>query len=348
MPKTSPGNFFEDFRLGTEYRHATPRTVTEGDISFYTALYGSRFALTSSAAFAAACGIEPQPVDDLLVFHLVFGKSVPDIQMNVVANLGYGEGLFSVPVQVGDTLVATSKVIGLKENANRQTGIVHIRTKGYNQRGETVLSFIHWAMVKKRDPDSKAAPPEVPSVASFVPPDKLFLPMDLDFSHYDTVMSGSDYFWEDYSPGERIDHVDGTTIEEAEHMMAARLYQNPAKVHFNRHAEAKGRFGRRLVYGGHIISLVRALSFNGLGNAAKIAAINGGRHIAPCFAGDTIYAWSRIEAAWEIEGRQDLGALRVRTFAAKDHPCAGFPGDGGDHPKLVFEFDYTVLMPRRG
>ncbi len=347
MEKTSTGNFFEDFRLGSEFRHAPPRTISEGDIALYNALYGSRFALTSSAEFAASCGIEPRPVDDLLVCHLIFGKSVLDIQRNVVANLGYAEGSFCAPVQVGDTLVATSKVIGLKENSSRDSGIVYVRTKGFNQRGETVLSFIHWAMVKKRDSRAVIGPPVIPETAPFVPPDALFLPMDLDFGHYDPVLAGSDHFWEDYSPGERIDHVDGITIEEAEHMLATRLYQNPAKVHFNRHSEAEGRFGRRLVYGGHIISVARSLSFNGLGNAAKIAAINGGRHIAPCFAGDTIYAWSRIEACWEIEGREDVGALRIKTFGVKDLACADFPGDKGPHPKLVLEFDYTVLMPRR-
>ena len=345
MDKTNPGNFFEDFRLGFEFRHATPRTVTHGDMALYGALYGNRFALTSSAEFAAGCGLPSLPVDDLLVFHLVFGKSVPDISVNAVANLGYAEGRFGAPVFAGDTLCATSKVIGLKENSNRQTGIVHVRTLGFNQQGETVLDFVRWVMVRKRDPNAGTAPPETPETAEFVRPEKLLID-GLNFSHYDTVLAGSPHFWEDYSPGERIDHVDGATIEEAEHMLATRLYQNTAKVHFNRHAEGSGRFGRRLVYGGHIISMARALSFNGLGNAVKIAAINGGRHVAPCFAGDTIYAWSRIEAAWEIPNRPDIGALRIKSFAAKDHPCGDFPGDAEAHPQLVLEFDYTVLMPR--
>ena len=80
--------------------------------------------------------------------------------------------------------------------------------------------------------------------------------------------------------GEKINHVDGMTIEAAEHMMATRLYQNTAKVHFDLHAQKDGRFGRRLIYGGHIFSLARGLSFNGLANAFHIAAINGGRHVA--------------------------------------------------------------------
>src|SRR5271165_3981996 len=138
MAKTTPGRFFEDFRLGEVIRHATPRTVTTGDVALYTALYGSRFAVQSSDAFARAIGYPAAPLDDLLVFHVVFGKTVPDISLNAVANLGYAEGRFGVPVFPGDTLSATSTVIGLKENSNRQTGVVYVRSIGTNQRGETV------------------------------------------------------------------------------------------------------------------------------------------------------------------------------------------------------------------
>jgi 2-methylfumaryl-CoA hydratase len=132
-------------------------------------------------------------------------------------------------------------------------------------------------------------------------------------------------------------------------MLATRLWQNTARVHFNQHA-AKARFGRRLVYGGHIISLARALSFNGLANAFKVAALNGGRHVAPTFANDTIYAWSEILNKMPLPLRADLGALRIRTIAAKDHACADFPDQGPDdrpHPAVVLDLDYTVLVPRR-
>ena len=139
MTKTNPGNFFEDFRIGQEIRHATPRTLTAGDAALYTALYGSRFAVQSSDAFAQAVGYERAPLDDLLVFHTVFGKTVPDISLNAVANLGYADCTFGAPVFPGDSLAARSEVIGLRENANGKTGIVWVRTVGENQRGETVL-----------------------------------------------------------------------------------------------------------------------------------------------------------------------------------------------------------------
>lgn len=348
--KTESGNYFEDFTIGQELRHATPRTVSDGDVALYTALYGSRFAATSGASFAQAMGLERMPVDSLLVFHVVFGKTVPDVSLNAVANLGYASGTFTDLVYPGDTLTATSEVIGLKANKDGKTGVVYVHSVGRNQHGAVVLDYVRWVMVNKRDPEAPAPDTVVPDLPTAVPAEALTVPGGLQGAGYDTVLAGSPYLWDDYQPGERIDHVDGMTIEESDHMLATRLYQNTAKVHFNQHVQKEGRFGRRLIYGGHIISLARALSFNGLANAATVVAINGGTHCNPTFAGDTVYAWSEVLERNEIPGRDDLGALRVRTVATKDLPCGEFPlkNDEGRYlPNVVLDFDYTVLMPRR-
>ncbi|MBI5163004.1 MAG: MaoC family dehydratase, partial [Magnetospirillum sp.] len=317
MTKTNPGNFFEDFRLGQEIRHATPRTVSAGDVALYTALTGSRFAFTASAEFARSLGMGAAPVDDLLAFHVVFGKTVPDISLNAVANLGYAAGRFGMPVSAGDTLSTVSTVIGLKENSTRQTGVVYVRSTGSNQRGEMVVDYIRWVMVNKRDPAAAVAEEHVPELPAAVAAADLVVPAGLNAAAYDTALAGSPHLWDDYAAGETIDHVDGMTIEEAEHMMATRLWQNTAKVHFNQHAQGQGRFGRRLIYGGHIISLARALSFNGLGNAFKIVAINGGRHTNPTFAGDTVYAWSEVLDTAVVDESRGIGALRLRLVATK-------------------------------
>ena len=138
------------------------------------------------------------------------------------------------------------------------------------------------------------------------------------------------------------------TVEEAEHQTATRLYQNTARIHFNQFIEGQGRFGRRLIYGGHVISLARALSFNGLGNAFHVAGINGGRHVAPLFAGNTVFAWSEVLAKSELPKRSDVGALRLRTVATKDKPCGDFPLKSGedDDPAVILDLDYWVLIPR--
>jgi len=354
MSKANAGNFLEDFRLGQVIRHATPRTVTPGDVALYTALYGSRFAVASAATFAGSIGLGRDgqaPLDDLLVFHVVFGKTVPDISLNAVANLGYAGGRFGVPVYPGDTLTAVSMVIGLKENSNRQTGVVYVRTTGSNQRGEVVAEYVRWVMVRKRDPQATLSDSHVPDLPGTVAAADLIVPDGLDLAGYDDILAGSPYRWEDYQPGEKIDHVDGVTIEEAEHMMATRLWQNTARVHFNQFTESQGRFGRRLIYGGHVLSLARALSFNGLGNAFHIAAINGGRHANPTFAGDTLFAWSEVLERIALPGRRDVGALRLRLVASRNQPCGDFPllaANGRDtDPAVVLDFDYTVLIPRR-
>jgi 2-methylfumaryl-CoA hydratase len=349
MTKNNPGNFFEDFRHGQVIAHAAPRTVTAGDVSLYTALYGARFAVQSSDHFARAIGYPAAPLDDLLVFHIVFGKTVSDISLNAVANLGYADCRFLAPVFPGDTLSATSEVIGLKENTNRKTGVVYVRSTGFNAAGAAVLEYVRWVMVRKRDEGAPApgdlAPPlpktlAVGGIGKACPP--------ISGAAYENALAGSVHRFGDYAPGERIDHVDGMTVEEAEHQIATRLYQNTAKVHFNQFTEGQGRFGRRLIYGGHVISLARALSFNGLANAFHIAGINGGRHVAPLFAGDTVFAWSEVIACLDLPGRDDVGALRLRLVATKNRACADFPDRNGQDydPAVILDLDYWALMPR--
>lgn len=347
MTKTNPGNYFEDFRLGQVLRHATPRTITEGDVALYIAFTGSRFAVTSSDEVARAAGLPRSPVDPLLVFHMVFGKSVPDISLNAVANLGYADGKFLAPVYPGDTVASVSEVIGLKENSNKKTGVVYVRTTGTNQRGEAVLSYVRWVMVRKKDEAAVIETEATPQLPAAVAASDLALPAGLDFAGYDFTLGGSPHAFEDYAVGEKIDHIDGMAIEEGEHALATRLYQNTAKVHFNAFERAKDPSGRRLVYGGVVISTARALAFNGLENAGLVLGVNAGRHVNPYFAGATIFAWS------EVLDKADLGtvgALRMRLVATKDRPCADFPdkdADGKYPADVILDFDYWVAVPKR-
>jgi 2-methylfumaryl-CoA hydratase len=347
--KTTAGNFFEDFSLGQVIHHATPRTITAGDVSLYSALYGTRFAVQSAESFAQAIGYRQAPVDDLLVFHVVFGKTVPDISLNAVANLGYAACRFLSPVYPGDTLTAVSEVIGLRENANRTSGVVYVRSTGFNQEGVEVLDYVRWVMVRKRDEQSPAPETVVPKLPAVITPDMFGggAPA-INVRDYNFKLSGSEHRFDDYAPGEKIDHVDGMTVEDAEQQIATRLYQNTAKVHFNNFAQKSDRFGKRLIYGGHVISLARALSFNGLSNAFHVAAINGGRHVAPLFAGDTVFAWTEVLDAQELPGRRDAGALRLRTVATKDRPCTDYPYRSGDEYEagVILDLDYWALIPR--
>ena len=168
--KTIPGRFFEDYRVGEVIRHAVPRTLLGGEKALYHALYPARHALYSSDAFGRACGLDGA-FDDLIVFHTVFGKSVPDISLNAVANLGYAEGRWLKPVFPGDTLTATSEVIGLKQNSNGKSGVVWVRTTGWNDAGEAVLEYVRWVMVRKGDLDAPAPVTVIPELGASVAPD---------------------------------------------------------------------------------------------------------------------------------------------------------------------------------
>ena len=341
--KTNPGFFFEDFSVGQVIRHATPRTLTDGDRALYTALYPTRFALPSSDAFAQGCGLPRSPLEDLIGFHVAFGKTVPDISLNAVANLGYAECRFLKPLYPGDTLSTETEIIGLKQNSNGKSGVVYVRSVASTADGEKALEWVRWVMVRKNDPDAPAPEPLVPELAKAVAAEDLVIPAGLDCTGYDCAAAGEPHRWGDYAVGERIDHVDGVTIEEAEHMMATRLWQNTAKVHFNAQFREDGR---RLIYGGHVISLARALSFNGLANAQTIVAINGGAHANPCFAGDTVYAWSEVLDKAETAA-PGVGALRLRLAAVKNDPTpAPLRGaDGKYASNVLLDLDVWALAP---
>ncbi len=341
MAKTNPGRFFEDYSVGQVLTHAVPRTVTDGERALYHALYPARHALYSSDEFARSCGLPESPLDDLAAFHVVFGKTVPDVSLNAVANLGYAEGRWLKPVYPGDTLRSVSEVIGVKQNSNGKTGVVWVRTRGLNQLDEVVIDYVRWVMVRKSNLDAPAPDTVVPELKKVLEPQDLVVPEGLDFSNYDFMQSGEPHRWGDYEIGEKIDHVDGVTVEEAEHMLATRLWQNTAKVHFDLTFRPEGR----LIYGGHVISMARTLSFNGLANAQMIVGLNGGAHANPCFAGNTIKAWSEVldKAETDVPG---VGALRLRLVATKGGtPFELRNEDGKYHPDVLLDLDYWALIP---
>ncbi|MEO8549071.1 MAG: MaoC family dehydratase [Kofleriaceae bacterium] len=352
--KTFGGRYFEDFGIGQHLVHAVPRTLHGGDISTYISLTGDRHPLASSTELARSLGFQRELLPDLLVFHVVFGKSVPDVSHNATANLGYADVRFLRPVYPGDTLVAESDVIGLREVSSGEAGVVYVRTRGVNQKGQEVLSFVRWVMIPKRDKKAAAGINQVPQLPSVVTPDRLPVPevMNLQrFADLAWAMPPGDW-WDSYEVGERLDHPDATTVEEADHIQATRLYHNTAQVHFDELGMKSSRFGKRLVYGGHVISLAMALSQNGLGTALRIAAWNGGAHVGPTFAGDTLRAFTEVVEKAEVPQRRDVGALRLKLSAVKNVTADELPNvpslmSGTKEPRIVLELDFWALLPRR-
>jgi 2-methylfumaryl-CoA hydratase len=335
------GHFFEDYKPGQHFAHATPRTITQGDVALYQALTGSRSVVHCAEPVAQALGYPSLPVDDLLVFHIAFGKTVPDISYNAVANLGYADLRFLAPVYIGDTLSCATDIIGVKENSSGKNGNVYVRSTATNQCGEPVLTWIRWVMVSKRTVDSAAPVTVIPDMPAFVPPSDLRIFAGLRPERLDPAVTGSEQRFDDYTVGQIIKHPAGMTLDETDHTLATKLYQNTARVHFDARHMAGSTFGKRLVYGGHVISLCRALTHDGLENVLGWAAINGGSHKNPTFAGDTLQARTTVLDAWPID--KTLGALRLRMTGFKNHAP---DSDAIPPEQVVLDLDYTVLMPR--
>jgi 2-methylfumaryl-CoA hydratase len=349
--KSPRGNFFEDFKIGQVFQHATPRTVSDGDSALYIALTGARQVLHSAQPVAHAMGYQNRTIDDLLAFHIALGKTVPDISINAIANLGYAQVQFVRPIYAGDTISAKSTVVGLKQNSDGKSGIVYVQCEALNQDHQVVISWIRWVMVRKSNLDTPAPETVIPELSKVVDAKHLNIPSNVEYDGFDTSITGSSFVWDDYEISEIINHPSGMTVDESDHTLATKLYQNPARLHFD---ASKSTYGKRLVFGGHVMSVCRALSYEGLENALSIAAINGGAHCNPTFGGDTLYAHSEVLDRWEIPGRTDVGALRLRLIGVKEKPlrflsdaASTINGKQSYNPNVVLDLDYTVLMPRR-
>lgn len=349
--KNRLGNYFEDFHVGMKLKHATPRTLTEGDRSLYIGLTGSRSALGTAQTNAALLGLERRPMEDLLVFNIAFGKTVPDISLNAVANLGYAQVRFLEHVYADDTLSVESEVIGVKENSNGKTGVVYVHCVARNQHHEDVLSWTRWVMVRKRGTAPVDAQPQVPVFDAVVAPSHLRCGTYKSPAAIRSVTGVSD-LWEDYRVGERIDHLGAMTINDSDHSIATRLYQNTAKAHFDGFAMSETPAGKRLVYGGHIMSICKALSYDGLENALGILAINGGSHVSPSYAGDTISCITTVIDKFDLDA-PNVGGIRLRMLAAKNLAATSIElptiidGKASYQPAIVLDLDYTIALPKR-
>jgi 2-methylfumaryl-CoA hydratase len=211
-------------------------------------------------------------------------------------------------------------------------------------------------MVNKRDAGVATGDDDAPELPARVATENLHVPPELKLDQFDTVATGGRFFWEDYEPGERINHPQGITVEDAEHQMATKLYQNNARVHFNEQLQKKSRLDTRIVYGGHVISVCHGICHDGLENVIRILGFNAGAHANPTVAGDTLFAWTDVLERIDL-GRTDAGALRLRLVGVKNLDPSEEPielkvkdpesGRESHHPNVVLDLDYTVLIPRR-
>jgi 2-methylfumaryl-CoA hydratase len=325
--KKPKGNFLEDFSAGQVFRHKVGKTVTEGLFNAFTEYDMTTNPLHKNRRYAEQYGFRGLVVPPGLVMNVVFSQSVEDISENARANLEYVNMRFGTPVYIGDTIEVTSIVLGIKPSSREpDRGVVHVQTTGRNQHDDVVLTYERKVQVWKRDeaaPVREASIGDVPAVAC-----ELHLPAYDSSRRYGTLahLTSPDTYFEDFTPGDRIEHSRGRVVT-AEHVAWTAMLDNTSQAHCNQylidqHPE-KYLGGQLIVYGGIPFNLCLGLSCPDVAdNALADLIYPSGRHTAPLFAGDTVFASTEIRAKRDYPERVDLGivatTLHGHKFVRKD------------------------------
>ncbi len=322
------GHFLEDFKPGALYRHKRGKTVTDGLLTIFGDFSMTTNPLSKNLRYAQAYGFRGLVVHPGLVMLVVFSQSVEDVSENARANLEYIDMCFGVPVYVGDTLEAETRVLSVRASTKDPSlGVVHVQTTGRNQHGEVVLTFQRKVQVWKRDlsaaiADGEEAPLEIP--------------VSLDLPPYDPKrdykalahLSADDTYFESFKPADVLEHSRGRVVT-TDHIMLTGILDNTSQVHCNQWMveQEPERYvgGQLIVFGGIPFNLCLGISSADVGdNALADIRYITGRHTAPIFAGDTVFASTEIRETRDFPGRPDLGVLSVilrgHKFRKKGEP----------------------------
>jgi 2-methylfumaryl-CoA hydratase len=344
------GHFLEDFVPGQVFRHKLGKTVTEGLFAAFTEFSMTTNPLSKNARYARAFGFDGLVCPPGLAMLVAFSQTVEDVSENARANLEYVDMRFGAPVYVGDTIEVETKVLGVRTSASRPNlGIVHVQSTARKNVGEpgeaVVLTWQRKVQVYKDDEQAEAHAGEIPPDAVDCP---LWLPPYEPGRDYKRLahLSNPDTYFEDFEPGTRIEHSRGRTVT-SEHIALTAMLDNTSQVHCNQYMidrdPAQYVGGQLIIFGGIPFVLCLGLSCPDVAdNALGDLVYKTGRHTAPLFAGDTVFAATEILGKRDLPGRPDLGVVETRLFGHK------FVKKGGDFEKVqIFELDRGVVVKRR-
>jgi 2-methylfumaryl-CoA hydratase len=352
------GHFLEDFAPGQVFRHKGGKTVTEGLFATFTEFAMTTSPLAKNARYARAYGFAGLACPPGLVMLVAFSQTVEDVSENARTNLEYIDMRFGAPLYVGDTVEAETRVIGVRPSGSRpDLGIVHVQSTARKNVGSPdeaiVLTWQRKVQVFKSDPAAEVH-------AGEVEPDpiacELWLPPHDRAHDYKALahLSNPDTYFEDFEPGTRIEHSRGRVVT-SEHVHLTAVLDNTSQVHCNQFMidQDPERYagGQLIVFGGIPFTLCLGLSCPDVGdNALGDVIYTTGRHTAPTFAGDTVFAATEILGARDYPGRPDLGLLETRLLGHKFVRDAGAESDEaprGWKKVRIFELERQLAVKRR-
>jgi 2-methylfumaryl-CoA hydratase len=352
------GNFLEDFVPGQVFRHKGGKTVTEGIFTTFTEFAMTANPLAKNARYARAYGYQGLVCPPGLAMLVAFSQTVEDVSENARANLEYIDMRFGAPVYIGDTIEVETRVLGIKASSSRPNlGIVHVQStarKNIGARDEgVVLTWQRKVQVYKRDDAASLHEGEVE-------PEKvecsLWLPPWSPKTDYKALahLSSPDSYFEDLEPGTRIEHSRGRTMT-SEHIHLTAVLDNTSQVHCNQFMidlDPKQYVGGQLIiFGGIPFVLCLGLSSPDVGdNALGDLVYRTGRHTAPLFAGDTVFAATEVRGKRDLPGRPDLGIVETRLLGHKFERAEGAQNTDappGWKKTQIFELDREIAVKRR-
>jgi acyl dehydratase len=307
------GPWFEDFARGQVFDDAPGLTLTVGHTALHQAVAGDRLRLALDAALCRAVTGHDRPmVHPNLVCDVSIGQSTGPSQ-RVRGNLFYRGLVLARPVFIGETLRSRTEIVALKQNRRRAdapaTGLVAMRVRTTDEHGEPVLDYWRCPMIPLRDQDADTSYAddfgEIPQALDPARVSAAF-PHGWRLDRLRAVAPRPHF--EDLAPGQSFVLEAGETVTGATEL--ARLTLNVATAHTD---AAGSAHGRRLVYGGHTISIAAAHATRAIPAIATIVAWHGCEHLGPVFEGDVL----RTELSVESCTAPALVELRARVSAAR-------------------------------
>ncbi len=352
------GSFLEDFRPGQVFRHKGGKTVTEGLFTTFTEFAMTSNPLAKNARYARAYGFDGLVCPPGFSMLVCFSQTVEDVSENARANLEYIDMRFGAPLYVGDTVEVETKVLNVRPSSSRPNlGIVHVQSTARKNLGSPdeaiVLTWQRKVQVYKRDDTAELHPGEVEPDAIEC---ELWLPPYEPSQDHKALahLSSPDSYFEDFEPNTLIEHSRGRTVT-TEHVGLTAVLDNTSQVHCNQYMidldpdQYVG--GQLIVFGGIPFALCLGLSSPDVGdNALGDLCYPTGRHTAPLFAGDTVFAATRVRGKRDYPERDDLGILETTLLGHKFVREAGASSDAapdGWKKTPIFELEREIAVKRR-
>jgi len=153
-PLPHHGRWYEELEVGIVISHALTRTITEGDNVSFSTMTMNPARLHLDAEYAAETEFGRPLVNSLLTLGLLVGITVLETTHGTtIANLGFQEVTFPLPVFAGDTMHAETEVLAARASRSRSdAGIVTFEHRGFNQRDELVCRATRDALMHRRPP----------------------------------------------------------------------------------------------------------------------------------------------------------------------------------------------------